>query len=605
MKRKLLYPFRYAIAFGFLSLSPAISFAQTATPVTITSGFNQDIIANGVGNASASTTMGFDQHNTRALVSLDFQATTSGSTPTYGLPVNGLINSANSIGVNFQLADYSGNNALFLTPAYVGNGATSTGTLAFSKSNVSTLYLLAGATGGGNQYQSFSATVNFADGTTQASTLTISDWYDGDGYAIQGIGRINTANNNLEGSATNPRLYEVALPLDAGNQYKTITGIAFSFEGSSSAEWASEIRLSVLAVSATASPALPSTVAVAVQGDVAATITTDGGTLQLTAAVTPATETVTWTIAEGSEFATISATGLVTALANGAVTVRATLTSDTTIYDDIEVVISNQVIAVTAVDVAVADDAPATITTDGGTLQLVATVTPDDASNADVTWAISAGSDFATISEDGLIRALANGTITVTVTTEDGSFTDTIDVVITGQVVVVTSITVTVENNAEPTIVTAGGTLQLVATILPENATDTDVVWTATPVGIVTVDENGLVTAVANGTAVVTATSASGATLSTSINITVNIPVSAVESFGKNAIAVYPNPATDMVQIKSQSIIKVVSVYDSLGKEVLRSLQPTLHMGLLSSGIYMLKAEFENGNVQVAKIVKN
>lgn len=605
MKRKLLYPFRYAIAFGFLSLSPAISFAQTATPVTIASGFNQDIIANGVGNASASTTMGFDQHNTRALVSLDFQATTSGSTPTYGLPVNGLINSANSIGVNFQLADYSGNNALFLTPAYVGNGATSTGTLAFSKSNISTLYLLAGATGGGNQYQSFSATVNFADGTTQASTLTISDWYDGDGYAIQGIGRINIANNNLEGSATNPRLYEVALPLDAGNQYKTITGIAFSFEGSSSAEWASEIRLSVLAVSATASPALPSTVAVAVQGDAAAAITTDGGTLQLTAAVTPATETVTWTIAEGSEFATINATGLVTALANGAVTVRATLTSDTTIYDDIEVVISNQVIAVTAVDVDVADHAPATITTDGGTLQLVATVTPDEASNADVTWAISAGSDFATISEDGLITALANGTITVTVTTEDGSFTDTIDVVITGQVVVVTSITISVENNAEPTIVTAGGTLQLVATILPENATDTDVVWTATPVGVVTVDENGLVTAVTNGTAVVTATSASGATLSTSINITVNIPVSAVESFDKNAIAVYPNPATDVVKIKSQSIIKVVSVYDSLGKEVLRSLQPTLHMGLLSSGIYMLKAEFENGNVQVAKIVKN
>lgn len=606
MKRKLLYPFRYAAAFGLMALAlcPAATQAQTATPVTITSGFNQDIIANGVGNASASTTMSFDQQNTRALVSLDFQATASSTTPTYGLPVNGLINSVNSIGVNFQLADYSSSNALFLTPAYVGNGAPATGTLSFNTSNVSTLYILAGATGGGNQYQSFSATVNFADGTAQATTLTISDWYDGEDYAIQGIGRVNTANNNLEGNAVNPRLYEVALPLDAGNQYKTITGIAFGFEGSPSAEWANEIRLSVLAVSKTASPALPATVAVAVQGDAAATITTDGGTLQLTAAVTPATETVTWSIIQGSAFATVSATGLVTALANGTVTVRATLASDTTIHDDIEVAISNQVIAVTAVTVTVANNAAAEITTDGGTIQLVATVTPDDASNTDVTWAITTGSDFATISEDGLVTALANGTITVTVTTEDGSFTDTIEIVITGQVVPVTSITISVANDAEPTIVTAGGTLQLVATVLPEDTTDADVVWTATPVGVVTVDENGLVTAVANGTAVITATSVSG-NVTASITVTVSIPVSAVEGFDKNAFAVYPNPATDRLQIKSQSVIKVVAVYDSLGKEVLRSVQPTLHIGLLSSGIYMLKAEFENGNVQVAKIVKN
>jgi uncharacterized protein YjdB len=606
MKRKLRNPFRNMLAFGLfaLALCPAEAQAQTASPVAITSGFNQDIIANGIGNASASTTMSFDQQNTRALVALNFQATASSSTPTYGLPVNGLINSANSIGVNFQLADYSGNNALFLTPAYVGNGATATGTLAFSTSNVSTLYILAGATGGGNQYQSFSATVNFSDGTTQPSTLTISDWYDGEDYAIQGIGRINTANNNLEGNATNPRLYEVALPLDEANQYKTITGIAFGFEGSPSAEWANEIRLSVLAVSATASPALPATVAVAVQGDGAAAITTDGGTLQLTAAVTPATGTVTWSITEGSEYATVSATGLVTALANGTVTVRATLTGDTAIYDDIEVAITNQVIAVTAVTVAVADDAAAEITTNGGTLQLEAVITPDDATNDDVTWAITAGSDFATISQDGLVTALANGTITVTVTTADGAFTDTLDIVITGQVVPVTSITITVENDAAPTIVTAGGTLQLIATVLPEDATDADVVWTATPVGIVTVDENGLVTAVTNGTAVITATSANGP-ITASINVTVDIPTAIVEGFDKNTFAVYPNPTANVVNIKSVVAVKTVSVYDSLGKEVMKTAaNAVINMASFSNGIYILKAEFENGNVQVAKIIK-
>ncbi len=51
-----------------------------------------------------------------------------------------------------------------------------------------------------------------------------------------------------------------------------------------------------------------------------------------------------------------------------------------------------------------------------------------------------------------------------------------------------------------------GETLQLTATLLPDDATERTVTWASSDAGVATVDENGLVTAVATGTAVITAT---------------------------------------------------------------------------------------------------
>jgi len=59
----------------------------------------------------------------------------------------------------------------------------------------------------------------------------------------------------------------------------------------------------------------------------ASTIATDNGTLQLSAAVSPSNatnKTVTWSIANGTGQASISSSGLVTAIVNGTVTARAT-----------------------------------------------------------------------------------------------------------------------------------------------------------------------------------------------------------------------------------------------------------------------------------------
>ena len=76
--------------------------------------------------------------------------------------------------------------------------------------------------------------------------------------------------------------------------------------------------------------------------------------------------------------------------------------------------------------------APSSITLDaseGETATLVATVYPENASNKTVTWA-SSDSTVASVA-DGVVTAKAEGSATITVTTADGSFTDTCAVTVT------------------------------------------------------------------------------------------------------------------------------------------------------------------------------
>jgi len=105
---------------------------------------------------------------------------------------------------------------------------------------------------------------------------------------------------------------------------------------------------------------------VATQGGVPAEITTDQGTLQLVATVYPssADQTVTWSIVPGTGAATISSTGLVTAIANGTVYGVATAVQDNSVSDSLLITLSNQTAAAPTVVTL-----PATnITSDAATL---------------------------------------------------------------------------------------------------------------------------------------------------------------------------------------------------------------------------------------------
>ena len=81
---------------------------------------------------------------------------------------------------------------------------------------------------------------------------------------------------------------------------------------------------------------------------------------------------------------------------------------------------------------------------EGGTTQLTATVLPSDATNKNVSWN-SNNTSVATVNSSGLVTGVANGSATITVTTEDGGYTATCNVAVSD----VTITTITLQENEE------------------------------------------------------------------------------------------------------------------------------------------------------------
>jgi uncharacterized protein YjdB len=279
----------------------------------------------------------------------------------------------------------------------------------------------------------------------------------------------------------------------------------------------------------------------------ASIITTDNGTLQLSAAIVPLSatnQTVSWSIVNGTGQATINSSGLVTAVADGTVTAVATATDGSGITGTLIINISSQIIAVTGITVTGAGGA-STITADNGTLQLSATVTPANATVKEVSWSVGGGTGGATISPTGLLTAVTNGTVIAMATATDGSgVTGILSVAITSQVVPVASISVTGEGGATA-IFNDNATLQLYATVLPDFATVKSVAWSIENItGEATISSSGLVTALSNGTVTAMASATDGSGISGTLLITISgqvIPVTEINVTGEGGVNTIPS----------------------------------------------------------------
>ena len=145
----------------------------------------------------------------------------------------------------------------------------------------------------------------------------------------------------------------------------------------------------------------------------------DGGTSQLTAVVFPddaMNKDISWSISKPS-VASISQTGLLTAVANGEVTVIARAKDNSGVQSQKSFVISGVVIAAIPIE---SISINATDITDGASQQLSVTILPNNASNQTITWSVS-DNTVAEISTDGLLTPKINGTVKVTATATDGS----------------------------------------------------------------------------------------------------------------------------------------------------------------------------------------
>ncbi|TMM55901.1 T9SS type A sorting domain-containing protein [Maribacter algarum] len=153
----------------------------------------------------------------------------------------------------------------------------------------------------------------------------------------------------------------------------------------------------------------------------------EGASQQLAANVIPADAddtSVSWSSSDDL-VAMVSTNGSVTAVSVGTATITAT-TVDGGFSDTTLITVETAPVSVSGVSI---ENAPTSITV-GLTESLTAVVSPSNATDNSVTWS-SDNTSIATVDNNGLVTALAEGMATITVTTGDGGFTDTtvIDVV--------------------------------------------------------------------------------------------------------------------------------------------------------------------------------
>ena len=293
----------------------------------------------------------------------------------------------------------------------------------------------------------------------------------------------------------------------------------------------------------------------------------EGGSETLTATVAPSNatnKTVSWKSSDAST-ASVDANGKVTAVKAGSATITVT-TADGSKTATCSVTVTSKNVSVTGVTLDKTEDA----LTQGETVQLTATVKPDDATDKTLTWSTS-DSKVATVDETGKVTAVETGSATITA--KAGDKTATCAVTVTAKVIEVTEITL---DKTEVEII-EGEIAQLTATVKPDDATDKSIEWTSSDESVATVDNSGKVTAVSEGKVTITVKT-SNLAQSASCDITVkaaSIPVTGVNidswiiNIGVNetaaiAYTIQPEDATNKEVTFSSDNTDVVAV-DSEG----------------------------------------
>jgi uncharacterized protein YjdB len=185
----------------------------------------------------------------------------------------------------------------------------------------------------------------------------------------------------------------------------------------------------------------------------------------------------------------------------------------------------------------------------------------------------------------------------ITVSTTDGSRTFGEFTVSVLPAVQVTGVSISAENetqNPSNSTLYLGKTLQLIANVTPNNATNKKVVWWSSNTSIVTIDVNGLMTSLAPGKVTIKATSMNNG-ISASISVYVPTPITGIKIL-PSVLTLNPNMA--LFPLNNTGLIKVLveppeADYKNLTWEILsnRQLEPA------PTGITDVISLPRNGNV--------
>jgi uncharacterized protein YjdB len=215
-----------------------------------------------------------------------------------------------------------------------------------------------------------------------------------------------------------------------------------------------------------------------------------GTTLQLTATVAPNNATnkaITWTSATPT-VATVDANGLITAVASGTSVITATTVSGGFTATCTVTVTGSSVVAVTGIALS---QTTAEVTA-GSTLQLVALVSPTNATNKAVTWT-SSSPTVASINANGLVTAITPNSVAVIIaTTADGGYSATCTVTTKASGIVLNPFELT-----QKMLSLYPGQTVVLALTAPQHF---NVTWSSSNPSVATVSSTGVVTTIAAGT---------------------------------------------------------------------------------------------------------
>lgn len=247
-----------------------------------------------------------------------------------------------------------------------------------------------------------------------------------------------------------------------------------------------------------------------------------GMTEQLTATVSPANaynKTVNW-VSSNTSVATVTSSGLVTAIGKGTAVIKAASDDNSSIYDTCTV---NVTVPITGIEVI-----PSAVTVSKGhTYTLTAKLLPAGCDSKPVTWSKTGNGKISVDANTGIVTVYSDAkyfkqaTITARVTDEGDTYTDTCIVTVG---IPVTGVTL----NKSEMYLDPGDWGRLYETIAPDSdGVNDNVSWSSSNASVATVDEDGWVYGIKRGTADITVTTVDGGYTAT-CRVTVGIAVTSI-----------------------------------------------------------------------------
>lgn len=209
-------------------------------------------------------------------------------------------------------------------------------------------------------------------------------------------------------------------------------------------------------------------------------------------------------------------------------------------------------------------------------VQLVASIIPDNASNKALNWE-SANPNIASVDATGKVTAISQGVTTITVKTTDGS-----NIAATCEINVIRLAT-SISLNFQRLSAEVGSKYQLIATVLPEDATNKDVVWSSSDEKVATVDKNGLVSVISKGICAITAATVDGSNLKAECEIQIYSGIEGISHDESSDIILVKNGVIHVVNKDPNALVRVFSTQGILILETFDN-----EVGNLESGLYIV-----------------